>query len=143
MELRAKCTVFAEGCHGHLAKQLYTKFNLRENCEPQTYGIGLKELWEVKPENHHPGRIEHTVGWPLDKWVFFPSSLLSFFFLHLFSFLLSSAKLNFTSFGLFVTSLYCAFYFFLTYTFRHFFPSLPSFLHCYIGLFALGYKEFM
>lgn len=67
MELRAKCTVFAEGCHGHLAKQLYTKFNLRENCEPQTYGIGLKELWEVKPENHHPGRIEHTVGWPLDK----------------------------------------------------------------------------
>ncbi|XP_063611755.1 electron transfer flavoprotein-ubiquinone oxidoreductase, mitochondrial-like [Penaeus indicus] len=67
MELRAKCTIFAEGCHGHLAKQLYTKFNLRENCEPQTYGIGLKELWEIKPENHHPGRIEHTVGWPLDK----------------------------------------------------------------------------
>ncbi|XP_045614185.1 electron transfer flavoprotein-ubiquinone oxidoreductase, mitochondrial [Procambarus clarkii] len=67
MELRGKCTVFAEGCHGHLAKQLYTKFNLRENCEPQSYGIGLKELWEVKPENHKPGTIEHTVGWPLDK----------------------------------------------------------------------------
>ena len=39
----------------------------RENCEPQTYGIGLKELWEVLPENHHPGTIEHTVGWPLDR----------------------------------------------------------------------------
>ncbi|XP_071513886.1 electron transfer flavoprotein-ubiquinone oxidoreductase, mitochondrial isoform X2 [Panulirus ornatus] len=67
MELRAKCTIFAEGCHGHLAKQLFTKFNLREKCEPQTYGIGLKELWEIKPENHKPGTIEHTVGWPLDK----------------------------------------------------------------------------
>ncbi|XP_045116407.1 electron transfer flavoprotein-ubiquinone oxidoreductase, mitochondrial-like [Portunus trituberculatus] len=70
MELRAKCTVFAEGCHGHLAKQLYTKFNLRENCEPQTYGIGLKELWEVAPENHKPGTIEHTVGWPLDRFTY-------------------------------------------------------------------------
>lgn len=68
MELRGKCTIFAEGCHGHLAKQLYTKFNLRQNCEPQTYGIGLKELWEVLPENHKPGTIEHTVGWPLDKY---------------------------------------------------------------------------
>lgn len=67
MELRGKCTVFAEGCHGHLAKQLYSKFKLRENCESQSYGIGLKELWEVKPENHKPGTIEHTVGWPLDK----------------------------------------------------------------------------
>lgn len=66
MELHAKCTIFAEGCHGHLAKQLFKKFNLRENCEPQTYGIGLKELWEIDPSNHHPGLIEHTVGWPLD-----------------------------------------------------------------------------
>ncbi|KAG0714284.1 Electron transfer flavoprotein-ubiquinone oxidoreductase, mitochondrial [Chionoecetes opilio] len=56
----------AEGAR-HLAKQLYTKFNLRENCEPQTYGIGLKEVWEVTPENHKPGTIEHTVGWPLDR----------------------------------------------------------------------------
>ncbi|XP_076047685.1 electron transfer flavoprotein-ubiquinone oxidoreductase isoform X1 [Oratosquilla oratoria] len=67
MELRAKCTIFAEGCHGHLAKQLYSKFDLRANCESQTYGIGLKELWEINPENHKPGTIEHTVGWPLDK----------------------------------------------------------------------------
>ena len=71
MVLGAKCTIFAEGCHGHLAKQLYAKYNLRENCEPQTYGIGLKELWEVAPENHKPGTIEHTVGWPLDKYVTF------------------------------------------------------------------------
>ncbi|XP_076347854.1 electron transfer flavoprotein-ubiquinone oxidoreductase, mitochondrial-like isoform X1 [Tachypleus tridentatus] len=67
MEFHAKCTVFAEGCHGHLAKQLYKKFNLRENCDPQTYAIGLKELWEVDPANHHPGRVEHTVGWPLER----------------------------------------------------------------------------
>ncbi|XP_064077630.1 electron transfer flavoprotein-ubiquinone oxidoreductase, mitochondrial-like [Macrobrachium nipponense] len=67
MELRAKCTIFAEGCHGHLAKQLYSKFNLRENCQPQTYAIGLKEVWEISPDKHDPGCIEHTVGWPLDK----------------------------------------------------------------------------
>ncbi|XP_068207820.1 electron transfer flavoprotein-ubiquinone oxidoreductase, mitochondrial [Palaemon carinicauda] len=67
MELRAKCTIFAEGCHGHLAKQLYNKFNLRENCQPQTYAIGLKEVWEINPEKHDPGCVEHSVGWPLDK----------------------------------------------------------------------------
>uniref|UniRef100_T1IPK2 Electron transfer flavoprotein-ubiquinone oxidoreductase n=1 Tax=Strigamia maritima TaxID=126957 RepID=T1IPK2_STRMM len=67
MELHAKCTIFAEGCHGHLAKQLYQKFKLRENCEPQTYGIGLKEIWEIDPSKHQPGRVEHTIGWPLDK----------------------------------------------------------------------------
>lgn len=67
MELRAKCTIFAEGCHGHLAKELYNKFNLRENCQPQTYAIGLKEVWEISADKHHPGTIEHTVGWPLDK----------------------------------------------------------------------------
>lgn len=65
MELHAKCTIFAEGCHGHLGKQLYKKFNLRTNCEPQTYAIGLKELWEVEPSKHKPGTVEHTVGWPL------------------------------------------------------------------------------
>jgi hypothetical protein len=65
MELHAKCTIFSEGCHGHLAKQLYSNFNLRENCLPQSYGIGFKELWEIKPENHHPGRVEHSLGWPL------------------------------------------------------------------------------
>lgn len=65
MELHAKVTIFAEGCHGHLTKQLSKKFNLRENCAPQSYGLGLKEIWEVKAENHSPGRVEHTVGWPL------------------------------------------------------------------------------
>ena len=58
-------TLFAEGCHGHLAKQLYTKFDLRSSCQPQTYGIGLKELWRVTSEQHKLGRVEHTVGWPL------------------------------------------------------------------------------
>lgn len=67
MELHAKVTMFGEGCHGHLAKNMYKKFNLRENCDPQTYAIGLKELWEIAPEKHRPGRVEHTVGWPLDK----------------------------------------------------------------------------
>uniref|UniRef100_A0A6M2DR99 Electron transfer flavoprotein-ubiquinone oxidoreductase n=1 Tax=Xenopsylla cheopis TaxID=163159 RepID=A0A6M2DR99_XENCH len=66
MELHGKCTIFAEGCHGHLSKQLINKFNLRKDAEPQTYGIGIKEVWEVLPENHHPGRIEHSTGWPLD-----------------------------------------------------------------------------
>ncbi|PSN37856.1 Electron transfer flavoprotein-ubiquinone oxidoreductase, partial [Blattella germanica] len=66
MELHAKCTIFAEGCHGHLAKQLFQKFNLREKCEPQSYGIGLKEVWEIEPSKHKPGTVEHTVGWPLD-----------------------------------------------------------------------------
>ncbi|GIX71798.1 electron transfer flavoprotein-ubiquinone oxidoreductase, mitochondrial [Caerostris extrusa] len=67
MELHAKCTIFAEGCHGHLAKQLYQKFNLRANCEPQTYAIGLKEIWEIEPSKHKPGTVEHTVGWPLNS----------------------------------------------------------------------------
>ncbi|XP_012254221.2 electron transfer flavoprotein-ubiquinone oxidoreductase, mitochondrial [Athalia rosae] len=67
MELHAKCTIFAEGCHGHLAKQLFKKFNLREKCEPQTYGIGLKEIWEIDAAKHRPGAVEHTIGWPLDK----------------------------------------------------------------------------
>nr|CAG4645384.1 EOG090X0279 [Lynceus sp. MCZ IZ 141354] len=67
MELHAKCTIFAEGCHGHLAKQLFTRFDLRKNCEPQTYGIGMKELWEIDTSNHRPGHTEHTVGWPLNK----------------------------------------------------------------------------
>lgn len=67
MELHAKCTIFAEGCHGHLAKQLFKKLNLRSNCDPQTYAIGLKELWEIDPSKHKPGTVEHTVGWPLNR----------------------------------------------------------------------------
>lgn len=65
MELHAKCTVFSEGCHGHLAKQLFKKFDLRKNCQPQTYGLGLKELWEVDPAKHRPGLVMHSIGWPL------------------------------------------------------------------------------
>ncbi|XP_017887860.1 electron transfer flavoprotein-ubiquinone oxidoreductase, mitochondrial isoform X2 [Ceratina calcarata] len=67
MELHAKCTIFAEGCHGHLTKQVSRKLNLRKDCEPQTYGIGLKEIWEINPEKHRPGTVEHTIGWPLTK----------------------------------------------------------------------------
>jgi electron-transferring-flavoprotein dehydrogenase len=67
VELRGKYTLFAEGAHGSLTKQLIRDFNLREGREPQKYGIGLKELWEVKPEHHKPGLVQHTVGWPLDN----------------------------------------------------------------------------
>jgi electron-transferring-flavoprotein dehydrogenase len=65
MELHAKYTLFAEGCRGSLSKQLESKFALRENCEFQTYGIGIKELWDIDPDKHVPGRVIHTQGWPL------------------------------------------------------------------------------
>ncbi len=65
MELHAKYTVFAEGCRGNLGKLLQEKFNLNEGRDPQTYGLGLKELWEVKPEKHVPGLVVHSAGWPL------------------------------------------------------------------------------
>ncbi|HJV24259.1 MAG TPA: electron transfer flavoprotein-ubiquinone oxidoreductase [Aromatoleum sp.] len=65
MELHAKYTLFAEGCRGHLGKQLEAKFNLRDGVDPQTYGIGLKELWEVPAERHEKGLVVHTAGWPL------------------------------------------------------------------------------
>jgi electron-transferring-flavoprotein dehydrogenase len=67
MELRARYTLFAEGCRGSLSKQLIERFNLRQGHDPQTYAIGIKELWEIPAENHKPGLIEHTVGWPLDR----------------------------------------------------------------------------
>jgi electron-transferring-flavoprotein dehydrogenase len=67
MELWAKQTLFAEGCRGSLTKTLLQRFNLDANRDPQTYGIGIKELWEVKPELHQPGLITHTIGWPLDR----------------------------------------------------------------------------
>lgn len=66
-ELHAKQTVFAEGCHGSLTKTLIEKFNLRENSDPQTYALGVKEVWEIKPENHDQGHTMHSIGWPLDK----------------------------------------------------------------------------
>ncbi|MCA8930322.1 MAG: NAD(P)/FAD-dependent oxidoreductase, partial [Alphaproteobacteria bacterium] len=65
MELRAKYTVFAEGCRGSLGKQLMDKFGLRQGAQPQTYGIGIKELWQVDPEKHHAGTVMHTAGWPM------------------------------------------------------------------------------
>lgn len=67
VELHAKFTFFAEGCRGSLTQGLFEKFNLRKNADPQTYGIGLKELWEVSPEVHKEGSITHTVGWPMDQ----------------------------------------------------------------------------
>ena len=65
MELRAKYTLFAEGCRGHLGKRLEQRFNLRAGADPQVYGIGIKELWQVAPEQHSKGLVMHTAGWPL------------------------------------------------------------------------------
>jgi electron-transferring-flavoprotein dehydrogenase len=65
MALHARYTFFAEGCRGHLGRQLQDRHKLREGVDPQVYGIGLKELWEIKPEKHKPGLVIHTAGWPL------------------------------------------------------------------------------
>ena len=67
MELRARLTLFAEGCRGHLTKRLFERFRLREGVQPQTYGIGIKELWEIDPAKHERGKIVHSIGWPLDR----------------------------------------------------------------------------
>ncbi len=67
MELRAKQTIFAEGARGSLTKTLVARFDLRADAEEQTYGIGIKELWEIPPENHRQGLTLHTVGWPVDS----------------------------------------------------------------------------
>ena len=71
MELHAKYTLFAEGARGHLTKQLKARYDLEADCEPQVYGIGIKELWDIDPDKHVPGRVIHTQGWPLsesDSW---------------------------------------------------------------------------
>jgi electron-transferring-flavoprotein dehydrogenase len=65
MELHAKYTFFAEGCRGHLGRRLQDRYKLRQGVDPQVYGIGLKELWEIKPEKHQTGLVMHTAGWPL------------------------------------------------------------------------------
>ncbi len=65
MELLGKYTFFAEGCRGHLGKQLQAYFNLNDGADPQTYGIGLKELWEITPEQHQAGLVIHSGGWPM------------------------------------------------------------------------------
>ena len=66
MELRGKYTLFAEGCRGHIGKQLIQRFNLDSDADAQHYGIGLKEIWEIDPAKHQPGLVVHTAGWPLD-----------------------------------------------------------------------------
>ncbi|MBA3904429.1 MAG: electron transfer flavoprotein-ubiquinone oxidoreductase, partial [Rhodocyclaceae bacterium] len=78
MELHAKYTLFAEGCRGHLGKQLEAKFKLRNGADPQVYGIGIKELWEVKPEKYSKGMVMHTGGWPLDPDTYGGSFLYHF-----------------------------------------------------------------
>ena len=67
MELHAKYTIFAEGCRGHLGKELISKFNLDAGKDPQHYGIGIKELWQIPPEQHQEGLVMHTAGWPLSE----------------------------------------------------------------------------
>ncbi|WP_125779824.1 electron transfer flavoprotein-ubiquinone oxidoreductase [Pseudoalteromonas rubra] len=67
MELRAKYTVFAEGCRGHLGKQLISQFALDKDATPQHYGIGFKEIWQIDPAKHQEGKVVHGTGWPLDN----------------------------------------------------------------------------
>jgi len=67
MELRAKYTLFAEGCRGSLSQELMKRYNLRDGVDPQKYGIGLKELWQVEPSRHRRGLVVHSQGWPLDS----------------------------------------------------------------------------
>ena len=66
MELRAKYTLFAEGCRGHIGKQLIKRYNLASDADAQHYGIGIKEIWDIDPSKHEHGLVVHTAGWPLD-----------------------------------------------------------------------------
>ena len=70
MELLGKQTIFAEGCRGHLTKGLFEKFDLREGKDPQTYAIGIKELWDIDPAKSEPGKVWHSVGWPVKSDVY-------------------------------------------------------------------------
>ena len=67
IDIKAPITVLAEGCRGHLTKQLIAKFQLDSNCDPQTYGIGIKELWQLPAGRVEPGKVVHTIGWPMDN----------------------------------------------------------------------------
>ncbi|CAO3616451.1 unnamed protein product [Mucor fragilis] len=78
MAVKAKVTLFAEGCHGSLTKTLAKKFELRKESGPQKYGIGIKEVWEVLPEKHKPGSVTHTVGWPVDAHTYGGSFIYHF-----------------------------------------------------------------
>ncbi len=87
MELRAPYTLFAEGCRGSLSKQVMARFDLRRGVDPQTYGLGIKELWEIPASQHQPGLVQHTFGWPLDRatyggsWMYhFGENLVSYGF---------------------------------------------------------------
>lgn len=66
MQFNAKCVLIAEGAHGSLSQIVQKHFQLRANCDPQTYGLGIKEVWKVAPEKHEAGKVTHTLGWPLD-----------------------------------------------------------------------------
>jgi len=78
MELLGRVTLFAEGCRGSLTKTLFERFELRRGVQPQTYGIGIKELWEVDPAKHEEGKVVHTIGWPLDTKTYGGSWLYHF-----------------------------------------------------------------
>ncbi len=78
IELHARYTLFAEGCRGSLGKQLIGKFGLRDHVDPPSYGIGIKELWEIDPTRHTPGLVMHTAGWPLDRSTYGGSFLYHF-----------------------------------------------------------------
>lgn len=76
--LMGRQTIFAEGCRGSLTKTLFERFKLRDGVDPQVYGIGIKELWEIDPAKHHAGRVMHTVGWPMN-WSTYGGSFLYHF----------------------------------------------------------------
>jgi electron-transferring-flavoprotein dehydrogenase len=78
MELVGRLTLFAEGCRGSLTKTLFERFDLRRHAQPQTFGLGIKELWEIDPAKHEAGRILHTIGWPLDQRTYGGSWLYHF-----------------------------------------------------------------
>ena len=67
MEIHAKYTLFAEGARGHLTKRMKAQFDLEADCQPQVYGLGIKEIWDIDPDKHVPGRVIHTQGWPLSE----------------------------------------------------------------------------
>jgi electron-transferring-flavoprotein dehydrogenase len=78
VELHGRYTLFAEGCRGSLTKTLFERFDLRDGVDPQTFGIGIKEIWEVDPAKHKKGLISHSVGWPMDKATYGGSFLYHF-----------------------------------------------------------------
>nr|WP_207384497.1 electron transfer flavoprotein-ubiquinone oxidoreductase [Legionella impletisoli] len=78
MHLHAKQTLFAEGCRGQLSRNLMNRFDLRQTCQPQTYGLGIKEIWRVSPEKHRLGEVVHTLGWPLDHQTYGGSFIYHF-----------------------------------------------------------------